>query len=210
MRRKKEDAEITRQQLLEAAVRVFSEKGYAATKLSDIGEVAGVTRGAIYWHFGNKKELFIALFKERIDPFFELIDSILGKDLPPLEVLENILRSFFDKIKRDRDFMARHQLNFAEMHMRKEFPEIREYMRSNSKKLFQALTRIIEHGQSKGEIRSDIEASVITGMVATLIAGFGFFCSPHKEKPILDGLNENMIDIFISGIQNNGHNSQSR
>jgi TetR/AcrR family acrAB operon transcriptional repressor len=48
MRRTKEDAEQTRQDLLDAALTIFSKKGYTATRLEDIAKVAGVTRGAIY------------------------------------------------------------------------------------------------------------------------------------------------------------------
>src|SRR5690242_16957611 len=56
MRRTKEAAEETRQRLLEAALKVFSQKGYAAATLEEIAQEAQVTRGAIYWHFGSKDE----------------------------------------------------------------------------------------------------------------------------------------------------------
>ena len=61
MRRTKEEAAQTRQDLLAAALTIFSQKGYEAARLEDIAEMAGVTRGAIYFHFGNKAGLFMAL-----------------------------------------------------------------------------------------------------------------------------------------------------
>ena len=61
MRRTKEEAEQTRQDLLDAALTVFSQKGYTATRLEDVARAAGVTRGAIYHHFGSKAELYSAL-----------------------------------------------------------------------------------------------------------------------------------------------------
>jgi AcrR family transcriptional regulator len=69
MRRTKEDALETRQALLNAALRVFSEKGLEATRLEDIAERAEVTRGALYWHFKNKEDLLISLldfYEERL------------------------------------------------------------------------------------------------------------------------------------------------
>ncbi|QTF09475.1 multidrug efflux transporter transcriptional repressor AcrR [Brenneria izadpanahii] len=57
-RKTKQQAQETRQQILDAALRVFSEHGVSATSLADIAMTAGVTRGAIYWHFKNKAELF--------------------------------------------------------------------------------------------------------------------------------------------------------
>jgi len=57
-RRTKEDALATRESLLDAAERVFQLKGVSATSLADIATAAGTTRGAIYWHFKDKADLF--------------------------------------------------------------------------------------------------------------------------------------------------------
>lgn len=63
-RRTKEEAEKTRQNILDAAFEVFTQKGFTRTRLSDIASAAGVTRGAIYWHFKDKVDLFIALAED--------------------------------------------------------------------------------------------------------------------------------------------------
>lgn len=60
-RKTKEEAEKTRQRILDEALKVFSKKGFMRTTLNDIAIEAEVTRGAIYWHFKDKVELFIAL-----------------------------------------------------------------------------------------------------------------------------------------------------
>ena len=61
VRRTKEDAEATRNSLLDAAEQVFHEKGVSRATLADIAQVAGATRGAIYWHFRDKADLFGAM-----------------------------------------------------------------------------------------------------------------------------------------------------
>ncbi|MDP2803582.1 MAG: TetR family transcriptional regulator [Phreatobacter sp.] len=63
-RRTKAEAEETRRGLLDAAERIFHAKGVAATSLEEIAAEAGVTRGAVYWHFANKADLFMALFDD--------------------------------------------------------------------------------------------------------------------------------------------------
>jgi len=78
-RRTKEDAEITRNLLLNAAETVFNEKGVARTSLADIAQVAGVTRGAIYWHFKNKADLFHAMLERVKMPIDEMIDQLNAK-----------------------------------------------------------------------------------------------------------------------------------
>ncbi|TBO29446.1 TetR family transcriptional regulator [Aquabacterium lacunae] len=68
MRRTKECAEQTRQALLDAAERVFEEKGVSRTSLQDVAQAAGLTRGAVYWHFKDKADLFNAMMDRTVFP----------------------------------------------------------------------------------------------------------------------------------------------
>jgi TetR/AcrR family acrAB operon transcriptional repressor len=61
VRRTKEDALETRNSILDTAERVFGKRGVSRTSLEDIAKAAGVTRGAIYWHFRDKADLFTAM-----------------------------------------------------------------------------------------------------------------------------------------------------
>jgi TetR/AcrR family transcriptional regulator, acrAB operon repressor len=67
-RRTKEDALETRQRLLDAAEHVFQAKGVSATSLNDIAIAAGTSRGAIYWHFKDKADLFNAMMDRVVMP----------------------------------------------------------------------------------------------------------------------------------------------
>ena len=68
-RRTKEEAQQTRHDLLDAAERVFEARGVAGASLQEVAQAAGVTRGAVYWHFEGKVELFNALMDRAILPF---------------------------------------------------------------------------------------------------------------------------------------------
>lgn len=74
VRRTKEEAQETRSQILQAAEQAFYERGVARTTLADIAALAGVTRGAIYWHFSNKSDLLQAL----LDTLHEPLDELAG------------------------------------------------------------------------------------------------------------------------------------
>lgn len=59
-------AEETRAKLLDAAAKVFAEKGYSNASMDDVAAEAGMTKGALYWNFDGKEQLFHALLEERI------------------------------------------------------------------------------------------------------------------------------------------------
>jgi len=68
-RKTKEEAQKTREAIIDAAVEMFSAQGVSRTTLLDIARQAGVTRGAVYWHFKNKEDLLGALWEEFLLPF---------------------------------------------------------------------------------------------------------------------------------------------
>jgi TetR/AcrR family acrAB operon transcriptional repressor len=72
VRRTKEEAQETRNRILDFAEHVFNEKGVSRTSLDDLARAAGVTRGAIYWHFRNKAELFDAMMARITLPMEEV------------------------------------------------------------------------------------------------------------------------------------------
>lgn len=75
-RKTKEEALATRGQLLDAAARLFCEQGVSSTSLHEIAEAAGLTRGAVYWHFDNKGDLLMALWERVALPMQQAFDEV--------------------------------------------------------------------------------------------------------------------------------------
>lgn len=91
-RRTKEDAIATRSSLIDAAERVFCEKGVARASLSDIAQAAGATRGAIYWHFKDKVDLFGAMMDRVTLPLEQGFGALEESTCPdPVERLRAVL-----------------------------------------------------------------------------------------------------------------------
>lgn len=97
MRKTKEEAEQTRQKILNAARKMFFQNGVAKTSLEHIAKEAGVTRGAIYWHFKDKTALFFALQQSACEPIDEGIQKIFKNPQyqNPLDAIEAALQFFF-------------------------------------------------------------------------------------------------------------------
>lgn len=73
VRRTKEEAQKTRHKLLDAAEHLFQEQGVSRTSLQDIAKRAGATRGAVYWHFKDKADLFNAMMERVTLPLEERV-----------------------------------------------------------------------------------------------------------------------------------------
>src|SRR5213078_2745554 len=94
--RKAARSEATRAQLIDVATRLFAERGYASVGTQEIVRRAGVTRGALYHHFTDKRDLFLAVF-ERLDG--ELVTGIaarVGGVTDPWEAMLAGMRAFLD------------------------------------------------------------------------------------------------------------------
>jgi len=93
MRRTKEDAQLTREKLLDAAELLFASKGVSGTSLQEIAQQAGLTRGALYWHFKDKGELFNAMMRRSTLPLEEALQRAADStsDSPLTEVRKNLL-----------------------------------------------------------------------------------------------------------------------
>ena len=97
VRKTKEEAEKTRKELIEAARRVFHQCGVSRSTLEKIAKDAGVTRGAVYWHFKDKAELFFAMREDVFAPMIERTDRLLFSEdfADPLDAIEASLTEFF-------------------------------------------------------------------------------------------------------------------
>ena len=96
---------LTRKQILDASLRLFSEKGFARTSVRDIARGAGITDAAIYYHFSSKRNLFEALFEERgiTSALSELEQATVTA--PLLDTLTAIAVAALGIMQRNKDFM---------------------------------------------------------------------------------------------------------
>lgn len=108
MKRTKEESLETREKIIEAALYIFLEKGFSKTSVEDIVSSLNLTRGAFYWHFKDKDELFKSIIEIEHNQRTASMNSILELNLDDRERLEklmiNILEHFYDN-DRFRNFI---------------------------------------------------------------------------------------------------------
>ena len=113
VRRTKKEAFETRQSIIDAAEQCFHEKGVSRASLTDIAHAAGVTRGAIYWHFQDKADLLDALFQRINMPLEALSEATRNPDeAHPLELFRELLTEVFRRVESDPTTRRVHEIIF--------------------------------------------------------------------------------------------------
>jgi AcrR family transcriptional regulator len=98
---------IREQQMLDAAVRVFSRRGFHAASMDEVAEEAGISKPMVYAYLGTKDELFIACLHREAGRLMEAVAAVVEVgDLPPDEQLWRGLRAFFGFVGAHRDGWA--------------------------------------------------------------------------------------------------------
>lgn len=118
VRRTKEEALATRYRLIDAAEVLFEERGVSRTSLQQIAEHAGATRGAVYWHFKDKADIFNAMMERATLPMESAARFTDAPDEDPLSVIEagmvNALRLVTDDLQVRRVFeVAMHKVEYV-------------------------------------------------------------------------------------------------
>ena len=100
-RRTKQEAQQTRHALLDAAELVFERRGVAGTSLQEVAAAAGLTRGAVYWHFRDKADLFNAMMDRAVLPFEQ---HWLQPAADPLARLRDVLVDILRQVAKGMSF----------------------------------------------------------------------------------------------------------
>lgn len=171
MRRTKENTEVTRQSILDAAIKVFTRLGYANTRLEDVAVQAGVTRGAIYHHFGGKVELYTALTQERFDSAMQGVTQIMQDGLSTRTTIERLIVYSLELLENDALYRAVQELSFFKTAYAPELEALMEVKSENIKKLFNYLTKLIAQGIRNNEFRADLDPQAAAAAVMGVING---------------------------------------
>lgn len=141
MRRTKAEAAETRCSILAAAEKLFFEKGVTNSTLDEIASAAGVTRGAIYWHFASKSDLFLELYNAAQLPRVNMaeVDEAAAADHDPLLVVEAMACDWLKMLAGDR-----HRQRLLSILLRTNFTEEFQPVRAELDKLDHEHTEHLE------------------------------------------------------------------
>lgn len=170
VRRTKEDALATRDSILDAAEHLFVRQGVAGTTLQHIATAAGVTRGAIYWHFLDKGAMFNAMM-ERVKMPLEAARQILEETNPlaPLEALREHIVAVFRVTVDDPQARRVFEIATLKMEFIDEMNTVRERRKQNQEMWMARTEAAIRDGIAAGQVKEGVDpVAVALGLWAIL------------------------------------------
>ena len=191
-RKTKEDAEQTRQAILDSALQTFYEKGFSRTTFDEIAKRINLTKGAVYWHFRNKADIIAALISQKVAE-----QSRFYPDETPDNVssLRQAIINRAQAIEKDDEFrrflfFINYRMEWSETVLNNVWTQIADIIELSDKKLYNCLLHIKDNGGIKPEVdvkslqeillclwkgcinRYIIDKNTNTNLTKTITAGF--------------------------------------
>ncbi len=173
VRRNKTETEQTRQDIIAAARQVFAQRGVSRSTLEQIAKAAGVTRGAIYWHFKNKPDLFFAMMEQVSLPLIDHIDenSLVKNIDDPLRKVQESMNEIVRLLREDDIARTTFEIILFKCEYVDEFSSLNNHANKTSCNFMQILNRAYESASKKGLLRSGLDPTLCALDSYTFIKG---------------------------------------
>lgn len=177
-------------QIMEAAEKLFSERGFDGTPVRDIAEQAGVNLAMISYYFGSKEKLMESLFSYRGQFIKQQLEGMLqDSEMSPLDKVYRLIDHYIERFQKQQCFhriMTREQ-----MHSTK--GSIGELILNLKRTNLELVKQLIVEGQKKGVFKKNIDISL---MMATLVGTVNHVLSTQHYYREINGMEDMPADLF--------------
>ncbi|RMR41793.1 Transcriptional regulator TtgR [Pseudomonas savastanoi pv. glycinea] len=195
VRRTKEEAQITRSQILEAAEQAIYERGVARTTLADVATLAGVTRGAVYWHFNNKADLVQAMLDSLQEPLDEMAQASQSEEEEDaLGCMRNLLIHLFHELALDPKTRRINEILFHKCEFTDEMCDFRRQRQDNAIQCHDRITLGLNNAVRQGQLPKDLDTaraavalfSCVNGIIYQWLLVPDSFSLPAEAEQLVD------------------------
>lgn len=196
---KRMSGEERKEQIIKAAMKVFSEKGFQGTKTKEIAQAAGISEAMIFKFFKNKEDLYKAIITSTVKDHSGEISLLQSKVSNLPTVLKDIFLHVIELNEKDPTFLRLMLYSSLEEH---EFAH--NFLETHLLGEMEAFTKAIEKGIKTGEYR-EVNPRLVAQIFHYLIGGYcieRFVLGINKNEPVdKNEVAETMVDIFLNGLR---------
>jgi AcrR family transcriptional regulator len=188
------------EEILDAALVVFTEKGFAGTRLEEVARAAGISKGTLYLYFKSKQEIFEAAIQHTINPRLEQVEKLVDDDDgPAADLLVRLLREWWSNVTGSH-ISALPKLIISESG---NFPELAEFFtRHVVRRTRHLFASVIQKGMDGGEFISGDATTLARLALAPMIQGVIWMHSlaPYDDPQDPEQYIDTHIRMFIQSI----------
>ena len=200
MRRTKEDAAATRRAILEAALTVFSRQGYAAARLEDIAHEAGVTRGAIYWHFSSKADLYGKLVSEVSARSGVVVEQVFAEGGTFIDMCRRLMIRLLEYLEEDETYRSVQELVLFKSEVTPELEEGVRIKMDAVRAIEELLANFMRGGIAGGYVRADLDPVIGARALYAYLNGISIGWLLDQKAFSLRESAPALVDVYIRGI----------
>jgi AcrR family transcriptional regulator len=189
-------------EILDAALAVFAERGYRNTRLEHVGEAAGVTKGAIYHYFANKEELLLRAIEHRREEAFGRIEEVVrDKSAPVSTRIRLVVRRWFSTVSKERLAVV----TLLSQGISHEAPDVfRKWLAGGPTRAAALIASLVREGQARGEFRRDADADVAARLLVSGLLQQTVWQQYSEAVPDAglsqDRLVDSALDLFLHSV----------
>lgn len=202
-RKTKEEAEKTRQKILDAALDVFYSKGYVRTTLNDIAEKAGYTRGAVYWHFKDKIELFISLSDEVEKSVGTGLNELINTPAESIEDIREVILEYMNLFEDNDRYRVLYELVNYKTEWSEELEPVLAKDRWELHYVIKAMKKDFKRLKRRRLVRTDLDPgraalsiwAFVEGLIGIWVFDRKLFSIKKDAPALIDDFLKSMVDF---------------
>lgn len=184
------------QRILQAAVKVFAEKGFFNSRISEIAKEANVADGTIYLYFKNKDDILISLFEEEFGKIVEEMRRKLEEEGDPLQKIRKFAIAHLSIVAQQQELA---EVLGVEVRQSSKF--MKEYVNQRFIEYLNLIRSIVQEGQERGLIRKDLTPGIVKrALFGALDEMARYWILSTKKTHGIDEAALQISDIFIRGM----------
>ena len=186
-------------QIMEAAMKVFTKKGFASARVDDIVEESGLSKGAIYHHYNGKKDIFLALIAHWDTQTFPNFYSRNGKERSAADTLRDFAKEII-KVFKKRSYVFHAEVEFWSLSNQDD--EVRKRSQDLYEKIINLFELVINKGIREKEF-IQVDSRMIAIYILSVFQGINWFCIFKDRKLKAENYICDSVELIISGLSKN-------
>ena len=155
--RKEREKGARREEIVNAAEKIFFEKGLALATMDEIAEAAELSKGTLYLYYKSKEDLYLAVAMKGNEILYQMFQKVLDSGVPPIQMIANLGEAYYEYFKNHRDYFRMFYFFENAQVQSQVSPEMMDLCQQSDKKVWNVVISVLQGGIDAGVLRKEID-----------------------------------------------------